>query len=77
MTSYEIYLMAGSLLGVIAFMSLVSVLMDQGSVRMFGFLLVLTLGALYLAREKSENGVDFHDLPPAIGKLIGPYLPER
>lgn len=74
MSTYEIYLLLGSLLGVMAFLSFASVVLDRGSVRIFAFFLALSLGALYMAKENSDYGVDFHDLPPAINKLIGPWL---
>ena len=74
MTTYEIYLLAGSLLGVMAALSFASVVLDRGSVRIFALFLALSLGALYFAKENSEYGLDFHDLPRAINKLIGPWI---
>jgi len=74
MSSYETYLLIGSAFGVVAFLSFTSVILDRGSVRVFALLLALCLGALYFAKENSDYGINFYDLPAAINKLIGPWI---
>ncbi len=74
MSAYEWYLLIGSSFAVLAALSFSSVILDRGSVRIFGTLLAISLGVLYLAQENSENGINFNDLPPIINKLIGPLI---
>ena len=73
MTSYEIFLLAGGLAGVLAICALASVFLDRGSVRIMAFLAVVTGGCLYLADGYSDEGLNFYDIPPAINKVIGMF----
>lgn len=77
MSSYEIYLLVGSLFGVLTIMSFASVVLDRGSVRVFGIFLAICLGCLYFAKQNNDGVVNFKDLPPTINKLIGPLIREN
>ena len=74
MSSYEIYLLIGCLFGGMAFLSFSSVILDRGSVRIFGVFVAICLGLLYFAKKENDGVLNFHDVPPAINKLIGPWI---
>lgn len=74
MSTYEIFLLAGGFFSVLGFCSLASVILDQGSGRIFFTLAVLAGGSFYLAMVYAEAGLDFNDIPPAINKFISIYL---
>ena len=70
MTTYEMMLVLGSFTGALAVAAFLSLILERGSLRIFGTLFVITAGAFYLASQASEDGVSMRDLPPAISKLL-------
>lgn len=74
MTTYEIFLLAGSLFGSLAVISLASVFLDRGSVRVFATFAVIALTSLYVADRYSPNGLNAYDIPPAINKVLKNFL---
>ena len=75
MSSYEIFLLAAGFFSVLAIISLASMILDQGSPKIFLVLAVLSAGAGYLSFVNSPDGrVDLDDIPPAINTFIGTYL---
>ena len=70
MTSYELFLLCGSLTGSLAICALASVFLDQGSVRIMAALAVISGAGLYMADVHAPDGLNFYDLPAAIGKMI-------
>lgn len=73
MSSYELFLLAGSLTGVLGICALASVFLDSGSLRIMAFLGVIAGGCFYMAHENSDEGLNIYDLPAAINKLISQF----
>lgn len=74
MSAYEIFLLAGAFFAALSVISLASMLLDQGSSKIFFILLAITIGASYFALINSPNGIDINDIEPAINKLISEYV---
>lgn len=70
MSGYEIYLLIGTFFGALSLMSFASVVLDQGSIRIFLVVAVVTGASLYMADSVSDDGVKRQDIAPAIAKLI-------
>lgn len=74
MTTYEIFLLIGALFGALGVISFASVILDRGSIRIFATFTVISCTALYVASRHAENGLDAHDIPPAINKVLKNFM---
>ncbi len=82
MSSYEIYLLSGSLLVLLGILSAIATMTNWASAKYAVLFLVLGAGLLYYAHISNFDGLDFSnskglfigDVPDAIYKLIGKVL---
>ena len=70
MTLYEVALLVAGVFGAFSFLSLASVLLDRGSVRVFMTFLVIAAGAAAIAHQTGEEGLNPYDIVPTIAKVV-------
>lgn len=74
MTAYETFLLIGSLCAVLAIISLASVVLDSGEMRILALMVFLASIFLFSAHASSTSGLDPYDIPPAINKFVKVFL---
>ncbi len=74
MTAYEINLLLTCFFGAIATISLVSLLLSEGSVASTFLLALIAGGFYYFAGRTSDEGVSAQDISPAISKLLSYFI---
>ena len=74
MSLLDIYLLLLGLFGALAVTSVVSALLQEGSLRVTVVLLAITGGFYVLAKRGSEGSVTGNDISAAISKLVNMVL---
>ena len=73
MTSYEIFLLMSAFATVLTILSLASVAVENGSIRIAATCLLIAVGAGWLADKNSENGANPYDVGKILHRVINDY----
>ena len=70
METYDWVLVGGAVATALGVLTLVSALMDRGSIRLFFFFFAVAAGFYFIADQVREEGMSFNDVIPAVGKAV-------